>query len=135
MQFLNEDHGKLIVRLMLGGLILFHGIDKVIGGIDGIMGRFEGIGLPGAVAYLVYLGEVVAPVFIIVGYWTRAASLVVIGLMVVAILIAHSGDFLRIQPNGGYFLEAQVFYLMTSVAIMAFGAGRYSLGGAKGKWN
>lgn len=132
---MNEDHGKLILRVMLGVLTLFHGIDKVIGGIDGIMNRFENIGLPGVLAYLVYLGEVVAPVFVVVGYWTRAAAFIVTGNMAVAIILAHSGDFLTLTPNGGYGLELQFFYLLSSVAIVALGAGRYSVAGAHGKWN
>ena len=132
---MNEDHGKLILRVMLGGLMLFHGIDKVIGGIDGIAGRVTNIGLPGALAYLVYLGEVVAPAFVLVGYWTRLAAFIVAGNMVVAILLAHSGDFFRLTPNGGLFLELQFFYLLSAIAIVALGAGRYSLGGARGQWN
>ena len=132
---MTDDHGKLILRLMLGVLMLFHGVDKVIGGIDGIAGRFEGIGLPGAIAYLVFLGEIVAPLFVVLGYWTRMAAFILAGNMVVAILIAHTGDLLTLTPNGGYGLELQFFYLLSSVAIMALGAGRYSVAGTQGKWN
>ncbi|HSG63374.1 MAG TPA: DoxX family protein [Gammaproteobacteria bacterium] len=132
---MNEDHGKLVLRLMLGLLTLFHGIDKVIGGIDGIMGRFENIGLPGAIAYLVYLGEVAAPILMVIGFWTRLAAFVVAGNMVVVILLAHSGDLLSLTPNGGYRLELQFFFLLSSIAIIALGAGRYSVAGARGKWN
>lgn len=132
---MSDDHGKLILRLMLGVLMLFHGIDKVIGGIEGIAGRFDSIGLPGATAYLVYIGEVVAPIFVVLGYWTRIAAVIVAGNMVVAILIAHSGDFLTLTPNGGYGLELQLFYLLSSIAIIALGAGRYSVAGANGQWN
>ena len=135
LSWMDEDHGKLILRLMLGVLTLFHGIDKVIGGIEGIMGRFENIGLPGAIAYLVYLGEVMAPIFVVIGYWTRLAAFIVAGNMVVAILIAHSGDLLGLTPNGGYRLELQFFFLLSSIAIIALGAGRYGVGGTHGKWN
>jgi putative oxidoreductase len=132
---MNDDHGKLILRLMLGGLMLFHGVDKVIGGVDGIVGRMEGAGLPGVLAYLVYLGEVVAPAFVVVGYWTRLAAFIVAGNMVVAIWLAHSGDLFGLTPNGGYLLELQFFYLLSSIAIIALGAGRYSAGGERGQWN
>jgi len=132
---MNEDHGRLILRLMLGVLMLFHGIDKVIGGIEGIVNRFENIGFPGVLAYLVYVGEVVAPMLVVVGYRTRAAAFLVAGNMVVAILLAHSGDFLTLTANGGYGLELQFFYLLSSIAIITLGAGRYSIAGARGKWN
>jgi putative oxidoreductase len=132
---MTEDQGKLILRLMLGGLMLFHGIDKVIGGIDGIMRVFQNLGLPGAVAYLVYLGEVIAPLFIVAGYWTRLAAFLVAGNMVVAVLVRHTGDLFTLTPNGGYGLELQAFYLLSAVAIMALGAGRLSVGGSRGQWN
>jgi putative oxidoreductase len=132
---MNEEHGKLILRLMLGVLMLFHGIDKIVGGIEGITNLFESIGLPGALVYLIYLGEVLAPVLVVVGYWTRAAAFIIAGNMVVATLVAHSGDFLTLTSNGGYGLELQFFYLLSSVAIVALGAGRYSVAGAQGKWN
>jgi len=43
--------------------------------------------LPASVAYLVYIGEVVAPVVMIVGVWTRAAGVVIAINMVVAVML------------------------------------------------
>ena len=131
---LTEDHGKLILRLMVGVLMLFHGIDKVTGGIEGIVTRFEGLGM-GPVAYLVYVGEVLAPLLVIAGHWTRLGAFLIAGNMVVAILVAHVGDLWALTPNGGYRLELQMFFLFSAVAVMVFGAGRFSVGGRGGKWN
>ena len=130
-----DDHAKLLLRLLLGILVLFHGEAKVVNGIAGIVGRVQEIGLPGAFAYLVYVGEVLAPLFLLAGYWTRIAAFLIAGNMVVAVLIRHTGQlFMRTGP-GGYGLELQAFYLFTAVAIMLFGAGRYSFGGTNQKWN
>lgn len=130
-----DDHGKLGLRLMLGVLILFHGQSKLVNGIDGIVARISGLGLPGFLAYLVFLGEVVAPLCLIVGVWTRAAALVIVGNMVVAVLLVHTGDIFTRTGTGAWGVELQAFYLFTAVIIMLLGAGRFSVAGTGGRWN
>lgn len=130
-----DDHGKLGLRLTLGVLMLFHGQAKLVNGIDGIVARISGLGLPSFVAYLVFLGELVAPLFLIAGVWTRAAALVVVGNMVVAILLAHTGDIFTRTGTGAWGIELQAFYLFTAVIVALLGAGRFSFAGARGRWN
>ena len=77
------DAGKLLLRLALGILVLLHGIAKVIGGPAYVVGLVEQVGLPGSLGYAVYLGEVVAPLALIVGVWTRLAALIVAANMAV----------------------------------------------------
>jgi putative oxidoreductase len=60
-----EDTGKLILRLTTAGLILFHGIDKIIHGVAFMNGDLAAHHLPAFVAYGVYVGEVIAPLFLI----------------------------------------------------------------------
>jgi putative oxidoreductase len=130
-----EDHGKLILRLTLGILILLHGVAKLSNGIAGIVGRVEGVGLPAAFAYLVYVGEVVAPLFLLAGVFTRVAAWLIVCNMVVALLLVHLGQIFTLTPQGGWTLELQAFYLLTALAITALGAGRFSVGGRAGRWN
>ena len=54
-----DDLGKLVVRLMTGGLILLHGVHKILnpGSLDFIRGLLASISLPAALAYGVYLGK------------------------------------------------------------------------------
>ena len=70
-----DDLGKLVLRLTLGLLLIFHGIAKLKGGISGISGMVAGAGFPAALAYLVYVGEFLAPLLVIVGLFTRPAAL------------------------------------------------------------
>jgi hypothetical protein len=56
----SDDLGKLVLRVLLAGLILFHGVSKLIGGVGFIAGMLAKAGLPAAFGYLVYIGEVVA---------------------------------------------------------------------------
>ena len=65
-----EDTGKLILRLTMAGLILFHGISKIMHGVPYMAGLLAQFHLPAFIAYGVYIGEVVAPLFIIIGLWT-----------------------------------------------------------------
>jgi putative oxidoreductase len=129
------DGAKLILRLTLGLLILFHGVSKILHGVGPITGMVAGHGLPPAVGYLVYVGEVVAPLMLVFGIWTRLAALVVLINMVVAILLVHVSQFFTLGNAGGWALELQAMYLMTALAIVLLGAGRYSVGGSSGRWN
>ena len=96
---LTEDLGKLVLRLVLGLSILLHGIAKISGGVGGIVGMVEKAGLPGAFGYLVYVGEILAPLLLIVGVWTRPAALVVAINMGVAIGLAHMGDLFTLAKT------------------------------------
>ena len=129
------DAAKLLLRVLLGVLILLHGISKLIGGDNGVTGMLAKMGLPEALGHLVYVGEVVAPLMVILGPWTRAAALVIAVNMVVAVLLAHTGQLFSMNRSGGYALELQAMYLFTALAIALLGAGRYSLGGTTGRWN
>ena len=130
-----EDAGKLLLRLTVGLLILFHGVAKVTGGIDFLTSSLAKAGVPEGVGYLVYIGEVVAPLFVILGAWTRPAALVIAINMVVAVGMVHTGELFSIAETGGYALELQALYLLSAIAIALLGAGRYSLAGARGRWN
>lgn len=131
----SEDLGKLILRGALAALILFHGISKLMGGIDFIAGMVSKAGLPPAFAYLVYVGEVVAPLMILFGAWTRIAALVIAINMVVAVLLVHTGEFFTLSKTGGWTMELQAMFFIAAIVIALLGAGRYSVGGANGRWN
>ncbi|MEM6692842.1 MAG: DoxX family protein, partial [Planctomycetota bacterium] len=79
-----ESCGKLLLRITIGGLMVFHGVAKVQGGIDPIKGMLEAQGMPTLVAYGVYVGELVAPILMIIGLWTRLSSLVFVFNMIFA---------------------------------------------------
>lgn len=130
-----EDQGKLLLRVILALMLLFHGVSKLIGGVGFISGMLEKAGLPGAFGYLVYVGEVIAPLMILLGVYTRLAALVVAINMVVALLLVHTGEFFSVNQTGGWALELQGMYLGGALAVALLGAGRYSVGGAAGRWN
>ena len=129
------DTGKLLLRLALGLMILLHGIAKLMSGPAGVLSSVEKVGLPQAFGYLVYVGEVVAPLLIIVGFLTRPAALVIAINMIFAVYLVHMGQLFQLTKQGGWALELQGMYFFTALAIAFLGAGRYSVGGAGGRFN
>ena len=131
----SDDTGKLVLRLALGILILLHGISKISNGIGSIIGMVTANGLPAGFAYGVYIGEVVAPVLVIIGALTRPAALIIAINMVVAIALAHTGQLASLGKSGGWALELQGMFLFGAIALVFLGAGRFSLGGTMGRYN
>jgi putative oxidoreductase len=130
-----DDAGKLVLRVVLGVLLLFHGMSKLIGGIGSVGGILVHAGLPPALGYLVYVGEVVAPIMILIGLYTRLAALVVVVNMIVAVLLVHTSQFFTTNQSGGWALELQAMYFAAGVVLALTGAGRFSLGGRTGLFN
>ncbi len=114
------DHprfGVLLLRWTLAILMIFHGWAKVTGGVGGIEGMLVGKGLPAFLAYGVYIGELVAPLFLLIGLWVVPAALVIAINMAVAVALAHSTHFLDITATGGWRLELQAFFFMTALVV------------------
>ena len=121
------DAGKLLLRLSLGVLILLHGIAKIRFGLGDAGTSVVRAGLPDAVAYLVYVGEVVAPVLMMAGLWTRAAAAVIAMNMAAALVLGHAHELFRIEGHGGLLLEVQWMYFFAAMAVALLGAGRYGV--------
>jgi len=126
---MTEDTGKLIMRLALGVLILFHGIAKLTGGIPSIVGMVTSAGLPGIVAYGVYLGEIVGPIMLILGLYARTGAVLVAVNMLFAIGLVHLGELGQLKQTGGWQLELQGMFLFTAIALVLTGPGRFSIKG------
>ncbi|WP_394951667.1 DoxX family protein [uncultured Helicobacter sp.] len=123
-----QDLGKLILRLCVGGLMLFHGIFKLQYGIDGVSGLLESKGLPTFMAYGVYVGEILAPILILIGYQVRIAALVEIFTMLVAIYSVFGLSIFGLDDTGGWIIEHQLLYILPCLALFFMGGGRYGIG-------
>jgi putative oxidoreductase len=124
---MTENIGKLILRIMLGGLMLFHGVYKVQHGIDFIKGLVVAQGLPEVLAYGVYVGEMIAPVLLILGWRSRIWAGVIAVNMLVVIYLTQLGAFLKLGAHGSWAVELQMFYLLSALAIVCLGSGRFAL--------
>ena len=69
------DFGLFLLRIIIAGLMLFHGIAK-LNSLTAIENMLAEAGLPSIMAYGVYVTELIAPILIIIGFRIRIASLV-----------------------------------------------------------
>ncbi|MCB0502929.1 MAG: DoxX family protein [Bacteroidetes bacterium] len=129
----SPDFGLLILRLSVGVLMLLHGIAK-LKGVTGIEGMLQDKGLPGFLAYGVYIGEIAAPIFLIVGYRTRVAALVFAINCVVAALLAHADDITQLSKSGGWAVELLGLYFFGAIALFFTGGGKLAFSSSN-KWD
>jgi putative oxidoreductase len=124
----HPDTGLLVLRLGLGALLLFHGIYKATHGVAWIAGPLAKHGLPPWMMYGVYVAEIIAPILLIFGLWTRIAALIIAFDMVMAIYLARLGDIGKVNPMGGaWAIEVEAMYLVMALTLALAGGGRYGL--------
>ena len=141
----NEDLGKLVVRVTVGALIVFHGLALATGDA-GIPNNLIRWGLPAQLMWIGFLVEFGGGLAMILGAYARLGGLALGLFMVVAIFMAHIGlmgaqnhlFMVANNPAGNhwdhYFLETQAFYLFSGFAVALLGAGKIGLN-IGGKWN
>jgi putative oxidoreductase len=127
MEKASNDIAKLLLRLTVGGLMMFHGISKLINGIPWLGPVVTGAGLPEFIKYGVFFGEVVGPLLLILGYRTRIGALLVVTDMLFALFLAHRQQIFSIGQAGGWAIELPAFFLFASLAVFFAGGGRFSL--------
>ncbi|MGC3871838.1 DoxX family protein [Halomonas sp. GXIMD04776] len=125
----NEALGKLILRLGVGGLILLHGIAKLLNpsSLSWIGDQVARYGLPEFLAYGVLIGEIVAPVMLLLGWHARIAALLITINMVVAIILVHTHELFTLGSSGGWALELQGMFLVGALTIVFTGSGRMAI--------
>ena len=135
MNWLNDDAGKLLLRLTVGGMLILHGFHKLVHGPGEVAEILAHHGVPGIFAWGVYLGEVVGSLLVILGVYTRIGALLIVANMLVAVLATRGLDVFHLNPYGGWEIELEAFYGLGALAVLVFGAGAYSAAGKGGKWN
>ena len=139
----DDSWAGLILRVGLGGVILAHGAQKLLGwfgghGFEGTMGFFtQTMGLPWLVAFLVIIGESLGSLGLIAGFLTRftAASFIVIMIGAIATVHWPQGFFMNWsgQQQGEGF-EYHLLVIAMSAALIAIGGGKWALDGVIAGW-
>ena len=119
--------GMLLLRLGMGGLMMKHGYDKLVHFSEqkSQMLNFLGMGQGTSLALVVF-AEFFCALFILIGLFTRLATIPVIVVMCVALLKAHNSDFLG---EG----EMATLFLAGYLALLFVGPGKISVDGMMGK--
>ena len=124
------DIGVLLLRAVFGLFLAYHGLNKFIGpgGLRGTARWFGGIGMrwPQWQARMAATTEVGAGVLFAAGLLTPLAAAGIIGVMTVAIAVAHwKVGFFIFKPDQGWEYCASIITAAVTVAIV--GAGDLSL--------
>ncbi|MGF7031309.1 putative membrane protein YphA (DoxX/SURF4 family) [Paenibacillus mucilaginosus] len=102
----NYELGALILRVVLGITFLVHGAAKFQMGLGNVSGFFESLELPGFMAYLVAVIELVGGALLILGISTRIVSILLGLIMLGAIVkVKLAGGFMGDGKGAGYELD------------------------------
>ncbi len=122
----NADYAAFVLRVTSGALFIAHGLLKVnVFTIAGTVGYFESLGLPGLLAYLTILAELIGGAALILGVGTRIVSLALIPVLLGATW-AHAGNGWLFSAEGGGW-EFPVFWAAVQFAIALLGRGAFAL--------
>ena len=103
----------------LGVLLLFHGVDKILNGTDFIEKLLVGLNVPYAkyVTYGVFVGEVVAPLFLIFGQYIRMSAAIIAVNMLAVIFLAHREHIIALGEHGAWSIEVPMLYLVMATTL------------------
>lgn len=130
--FQKEDVGKFLIRLSIGGLMLFHGLNKIMYGNEEVNQILTNVGIPNFFSFGVFIGEVLGPVLLIIGYKARLGAFFVAINMLIAIMLVHSSQLNEVNAMGGWMIEINALYLLGAIAILFLGSGRIAISKGKG---
>ncbi|MDG5491298.1 DoxX family protein [Psychroserpens sp. SPM9] len=126
--------GILILRISVAFTMLIYGITKFINGIDFIKNLLTQYDLPAFFGYGIYVGEIIAPALIIIGFRTKLAGLVFAFNCLVAIVMVQLPNLLKLNEFGGWAIGPIFIYMMFGFALFFTGAGKYAVS-TTNKWD
>ncbi|MFL0354365.1 DoxX family protein [Xanthomarina sp. GH4-25] len=119
------DLALAILRISISGLMLVHGIPKIERLFSSPIEFGDPIGVgPTLSLILALIGEVVAPILIIIGFKTKLAAIPSAITMFVAAFIVHIDDDFGTK-------EKALLYLVCFVVIFLAGPGKYAIDNKK----
>lgn len=129
MNIVDENYGATgatLLRLSLGSMWIAHALLKwFIFTIPGFAGWLESQGIPGFMAWPVFLVELIGGVMIFTGLYGRYVSAVLVPVMLVAAWTHVSNGWAHTSDGGGW--EYPMFLVIASVVHTLLGDGRFAL--------
>ena len=120
-------YAALVLRVSLGVMYIAHSLvlKHFMYTLPGTAQFFESIGLPAALAYLTFWGELLGGLALVAGIGTRIVALGLIPILLGATWVHAGNGWVFSAANGGW--EYPVFLIAASVAAALLGDGRYAL--------
>lgn len=127
---LDPSVGLLVLRLVVGGIMMAHGAQKVLGSFNGpgpagMVGMMQNMGLKPARLWAIAASwaEFGGGILLILGFLTPLGGIAVASGMVMAILLVHFKNGFW-ASKGGY--EMNLLILAAAVSLVFTGPGRHS---------
>ena len=122
----NSDYAAFALRVTSGALFLAHGLLKLfVFTLPGTVAYFESLGLPGFLAYLTILAEVVGGLALILGIATRIVAVALMPVLLGALWVHSGNGWLFAGEGGGW--EYPLFWLIVQGAIALLGSGAFAV--------
>jgi putative oxidoreductase len=121
-----ESFGLLTLRASLGIMWIAHALLKLlVFTLPGTAKFFDSIGLPGMLAYPTFVFELCGGIAIVLGFYGRQVSLLLIPILVGAAWVHLPNGWVHTSSGGGW--EYPVFLIAASVALWLIGDGEFCL--------
>lgn len=118
---LNTDLATLILRILFGGMFMYHGWPKLADYSTMVKMMGDPIGLGSELSLiLVIFAEFFCGILIVLGLFTRIAVIFTFVTMLVAYFVAHAADDFMVKM-------LPFVYLWLCMVLIVLGSGRYSL--------
>ena len=142
--FGTSDHWEgLILRITAGGIMLPHGLQKLLGAFGGygfantVHYFTQTMKLPWIVAVMVILIESLGAGLLILGAFSRVWAVAFIAIMIAAIITTNGrhGLFMNwYNSQSGEGFEYHMLVIGLCLALLLTGSGRYSVDGYLNSW-
>jgi putative oxidoreductase len=130
----NYHIALLLFRISIAFTMLIYGATKLVYGNDFIETVVLDYGLPKFFSYGVYVGEIIAPILIIIGFRTKLSGLVFALNCIVAFLLVQIPNVFKLNEFGGWYLGLLFIYIIFGIALFLSGGGKYSVS-TSNKWD
>ena len=130
----DDNLASTLLRVMMGVLVLLHGVGKLGSGFETFMGYMAYLELPAFLGYLTILIEVLGSLLLIFGAATRINAVLMFGLFVGMIVSVHAQYGLMMNwfgqmEAGQEGFEYHLLVLAMCAALVVLGGGRLSVDG------
>jgi putative oxidoreductase len=132
-----NDHAVAVVRMTLSLVMFAHGSQKMLGWFGGhgptwtVEMWSKWFGFPAFITWAVIIGEFVAPLFLLAGFFTRIMTLVITMIMFGAIYFVHArwGFYMNWynQQDRGEGIEYHILVLAICFLLIKKGSGAWSI--------
>jgi putative oxidoreductase len=116
------DISLLVFRVLISlSMINTHGMKKVLNFEETIQHIPDPLGVGGEIsAVIAILANIVAPIFVIVGFTTRLATLIILSVTLMGFFVVHGSDPWAVR-------DIPLMYSLAYLLILFMGAGKYSI--------